>query len=341
MNTNRKMIFIVGNSRSGTTMMARILGANPNIFSFHELHYFERMTDMSEFNLQNIVDVNEAKKIIDKLIHIQRDGFFSSYKEGKYIDEVANVIGETCNSLTSAEIFSRFLLYETKLHKKNIPCEQSPKNVFFIKEIITAYPSAFIINMVRDPRDVLLSQKNKWKRRFLGGEGIPLFEAIRARINYHPITIAKLWVASIRAADKFMKDPRIFTLRFEDLLDTPERCISELCDFIDLEYNSEMIAVPQVGSSTGHDNPIKKGIDKEKIGKWRFGGLNATELFLCEKITHNEMQIHGYKGEAHIVNLILLLGYIISLPFQLILAVLFNIGRTKNLLESIKRRLLN
>lgn len=36
-------IFIVGNSRSGTTMMGRILGNHTDVFTFHELHFFEQL----------------------------------------------------------------------------------------------------------------------------------------------------------------------------------------------------------------------------------------------------------------------------------------------------------
>ena len=51
--------------------------------------------------------------------------------------------------------------------------------------------------MVRDPRDVLLSQKNKWKRKFLGANDIPFFELLRARFNYHPYTISKMWKTAV------------------------------------------------------------------------------------------------------------------------------------------------
>ena len=44
--------------------------------------------------------------------------------------------------------------------------------------------------MIRDPRDVMLSQKNKWKRRFLGAKQIPLREVVRSYVNYNPILIS-------------------------------------------------------------------------------------------------------------------------------------------------------
>ena len=33
-------VFIVGNSRSGTTMMSRVFGNHPEIHAFNELHFF-------------------------------------------------------------------------------------------------------------------------------------------------------------------------------------------------------------------------------------------------------------------------------------------------------------
>ena len=35
-----QQIFVVGSSRSGTTMMGRILAKNPSVFTFRELHFF-------------------------------------------------------------------------------------------------------------------------------------------------------------------------------------------------------------------------------------------------------------------------------------------------------------
>ena len=89
------------------------------------------------------------------------------------------------------DIYKLFLNTITKENKAFISCEQTPKNLYYIEEILKYFPDAFIINLVRDQRDVLLSQKNKWRRKFLGANQIPFFEALRSYINYHPILIAK------------------------------------------------------------------------------------------------------------------------------------------------------
>ena len=49
-----KQIFIVGSSRSGTTMMGRILGNHSDVFTFKELHFFGTIwTNNSDKKLTN------------------------------------------------------------------------------------------------------------------------------------------------------------------------------------------------------------------------------------------------------------------------------------------------
>lgn len=41
-----------------------------------------------------------------------------------------------------------------------------------------------------------------------------------------------------------------------------------------------MLDVPQVGSSTGNDKPDQLGVDRERTGAWRKGGLNNVDLYV-------------------------------------------------------------
>ena len=56
----QKKIFIVGSSRSGTTMISRILNNNKSVFSFKELHFFSqlfsnRKSDILEYRSSAII----------------------------------------------------------------------------------------------------------------------------------------------------------------------------------------------------------------------------------------------------------------------------------------------
>ena len=60
------IIFIVGNSRSGTTMFSRILNNHDEIFSFHEIHFFEELVSANELN--KAISSDNASILLAKLI---------------------------------------------------------------------------------------------------------------------------------------------------------------------------------------------------------------------------------------------------------------------------------
>ena len=55
---------------------------------------------------------------------------------------------------------------------KSIPCEQTPRYIFYARALLEIYPTAQIVHMVRDPRAVMASQKMRWQRRRLAADGV-------------------------------------------------------------------------------------------------------------------------------------------------------------------------
>ncbi len=334
---NSTIIFVVGNSRSGTTMMGRILGNHPDIFTFNELHFFGQLWSKDDENKKTSEE--EALKLASKLLCIQRKGYFSKCKKNEFEKESNTIVNSINSDVTSLNVFKSFLFYESNLHNKNIPCDQTPRNVLYLEEILKNIPDAKIINMIRDPRDVLLSQKNKWKRRFLGAKNIPLKESFRSWVNYNPITISKLWNASINAADKLNGHPNVLTVYFENLIKQPEENLKKISEFLGIDFVEEMLKVPQIGSSTGKDNPNKFGINKDKAGSWKKGGLTNTEVYILQKISGNLMEEHGYQLEEIKPNKVRLLFYYLIFPLKLIISFILNLSRMKNIKENLKKRL--
>lgn len=337
--TAKPLIFVVGNSRSGTTMMGRILGGHPSIFTFGELHFFEQL--WSPADGARHLSRTEAERLAARLLCIQREGYLNNQgAPERFYEEAAELVASIKpETMTPAKVFEAFLFYETARTGKMIPCDQTPRNVFYIGEVLRLYPEARVISMVRDPRDVLLSQKKKWKRRFLGARGIPLRESFRSWANYHPVTISKLWSSSVRAADGFSDDDRVYSLRFEDLLADPKGEVGRLCEFADISFDKSMLDVPQVGSSSGLDRPERRGINQDRASSWQKGGLSPTEIFLCQRITGALMKRHGYVPVEITPNLLRLLWSIGTLPAKLVLALLLNLRRMRNIKDTIRRRL--
>lgn len=336
-NTNM-IIFVVGNSRSGTTMMGSILGNDRSVFTFRELHFFEQL--WSSKNKDMAISWDESVKLAARLLSIQRCRYLIQGNPREFYEEAKKIVkNNKAGTMTSAEVFHAFLSYEALKNGKNIPCDQTPQNVFYIAEILEIFPHSRIINMIRDPRDVLLSQKMKWRRRFLGAKRMPLFEVLRSWVNYHPITITKLWNAAVDSANRYNDEPRVYTLCFEKLLTNPVAGIRDVCDFLGITYRDNLLDIPQIGSSHRADQLERKGINQEATGKWQKGGLTSSELFFCQWMAKTNMDLYGYNAALIRPNPLLILAHIISFPIKLVLAFLFSLNRMKSIVETIRKRL--
>ena len=330
-------IFIVGNSRSGTTMLGRILGNHPQIHTFSELHFFENLVSYSDVEKRKKWNEFERVKLLERLLTSARDGLFSDIDPGKYTEK-AKCIDQASDSQDPVSIYSEFLNSETIEHQKLIPCEQTPRYLFSADQIIKTFPDAVIVNIIRDPRDVLLSQKNKWRRRNLGAKSIPIKEAVRAWVNYHPFLISKLWVSSVRKANSLVTHEKFISIKFEDLLRNPDKIIKNLCGDIGIQFNAEMLQVPQIGSSSRADRPSLKGINSDRLQAWRQGGLSSSELAICERVAVKNMLSLGYETSTTSENYFKILCSMSVLILKSWLILVLNFNRTKDITHTLKER---
>lgn len=335
--TKSRQIFIVGSSRSGTTMMGRILGNHKDIFTFKELHFFGTLWTLSD---KKKINKKQQIELMSRLLCIEERGvFYQNFFSDFHVK--SKKILKNCDYSTPLDVYSFFLDKITKENDAIISCEQTPKNLYYLEEILKKFPDALIINLVRDQRDVLLSQKNKWRRKFLGANKIPFFEALRSYINYHPILIAKVWSSSLFYTSKFMSHKRIKVIKFEELLFSPESVTEDICKFLKINFSKEMLNIPLVGSSTQNDKFNINLIDNSKINKWKNGGLSDAEIYLSQKFSKEMMREFGYKEKKIGFFPPLVLFYIISFPINLCLSFLFNLHRMGNIFEVITKRFFN
>jgi hypothetical protein len=330
------IIFIVGASRSGTTMLSRILGRNPRVFTFRELHFFEQIW---EPGASAALTREQMRRIAARLLTIQRDGYLHQGAPERYSAEADAVIQALDDRAQPPELFAAFLKYEVTRQSKDIACDQTPRNALFAEEILSLYPNAFIVNAVRDPRDVILSQRNRWRRRALAGGKVPLREAVRYWVNYHPITMSLLWNGTIRSTMRFKNHPRMIQIKFEEFTLQPEEKLKALCAFLGLDYAPEMLQVPQIGSSHGADQPDEIGVNPQMAGRWQKAKAgDLIDLAICQWISRDNMQTLGYAPAPIPVNWIGVIAALITWPVKAGLAALFNVGKSKNIFSAAWRR---
>lgn len=322
-------------------MMGRILGEHPDVYTFGELHFFGQLC-ASPFSSE--LRKAEIEELASQLHCIQQEGYRTHGNSRRFLDQAQAFLGRLVTyPETPAVLFEAFLSHEAAENGRTIPCEQTPRNVFYIADILELYPAARIINLIRDPRDVLLSQKRKWKRRFLGGSDMPLKETLRDWMNYHPITISHIWRTAVTAAEQFVQHERVISIYFEELLARPEVTVKRLCDFAGITYTHAMLQVPQVGSSVAADRPQQLGINPSRAHSWRSdttgGELSSAEIYLNQTINAALMKKHNYSVVSVRPNIASLALYLLTFPVKLTGAFFFNLDRMKNIRETLKRRL--
>lgn len=318
-------------------MMLRILNNHPDVYGLNELHFFEQLWSSADRDRR--IGKEKAADIAARLLFVQREGYIGRTNAVKYADEAHRIVEEMGDGpFLAHEVFMHMMRYETALNNRTIPCEKTPQNVFYLREIFELFPNARVINMIRDPRAVMLSQKRKWRRRKMGAAFITPWEVFRLRVNYHPITLSRLWNAAIGASMPYRDDERVLHLHFEDILDDPTAAAQRICRHLRIPFLPEILDIPQASSSNEADSS-EKGINRKRAGNWKKGGLNDSEIYWCERIsgrlmTEMDYELENVRGPAWLNGL-----YALTFPFKVGLALLLNLNRMKNIGETLKKRL--
>jgi hypothetical protein len=160
---------------------------------------------------------------------------------------------------------------------------KSPYLQLYAAEALKALPSAQLVVLVRDGRDVVASL-----REF-------------PRAPREADAAARWWAASIRAgrAAARREPSRVREVRYERLVADPELVLRDLCGFLDLEWDKAMLSVasrtegardvPDIVRHPLHDQAPTTC----RVGRWR----NSTSRFdrwVVEATAGRELSLLGY-----------------------------------------------
>ena len=334
MDLNKKIIFISGASRSGTTMMCHVMDQHSQIHDINELHVFGDLITAESLNqaLTRSEQSDLAKAILQRDEHGIWAGDSALTNSALLQTVLERLDGEV---VTAADVFEQAMYAVGESKGKAVVAEQTPRNIFFAELILKAYPNAYFVHMVRDPRAVLASQKSKWRLKFLGGDSIPKIEMIRMWINYHPITLSKLWSKANSRAITHESHERFNIIKFEKLLENPEFTLRNLCESMGIDFQAKMLDIEHIGSSHQHNKSPASGISNATVDSWK-KNLTDAEQLVSEKLCAKTMSHYGYqiadRASWPIWGLIVL---VLKFPIHVVGVVLFNFKRAFVQLRSI------
>jgi Sulfotransferase family len=274
-------VFVVGPPRSGTTLTARLLGELPRLFMPGETHFLE---DIYRREARGGELPPRLAGIIARLRTLY--GRFNEPADQQRIDtlwEAAAFERELTRCRSLAEVLQTFMSLQAASAGKPRWGNQVPRDVFELDTILRLFPGARIIACIRDPRDFLVSYRDKWT---ISTEGA------RLRRLYHPLLTSYLWKASARAilAGQRRCGGAIHVTRYEDLVREPATRLRELCAFIGEDFDPRLLATRFSNSSTG---ARLAGIATSSAGRWR-EDLPVEDAYFAQRICGPVMRQFGY-----------------------------------------------
>lgn len=337
-NTTDK-IFVGGASRSGTTVLARSLGLHSQLYAVGEMHFLSALVDVDQ--LENDIDAAKAQKILAKLyareeLSILRDDVTETHQQ------LADDLLKAHRITTYANLFEIFLNDVAQRHSAKIPVEDTPRNIFYASLLLELYPESRFIEIVRDPRAVLHSQRKRWKIRYseVQGTRAPLQHTLSKMVNYHAITMSHLWRSAVRVGLQLEKHPRFHSIRYEDLVSNPDTVLKEVCVFLNINFEKAIINAPHTTSSTHKIDESTGGFYASALNSWR-KDLHKGDLGICEYMTSAVAAQRGYVRSEQKLCCMSVCLQMFKFPFHVLSILLVNphqvVIQLKSLTEGISR----
>lgn len=289
------MIFVTGASRSGTTLMSQVLGRHSEVRSLREMHFFG-----SKWNIHgesSVLSAREVPMAVAEMLATQH-GDRRDRQAAELRDAQRAVIETLPQGACSAELFAATVTTLAQRAGRRIPCEQTPRNIYYARSLLAQFPAARFVHLLRDPRGVMASQKYRWRKRALLASPSNMSRLHQARLwlNHHPYLFARLWNTATADAWALRAHPRFRLVKFEQLIADPERTIRDLCAFLEIDFEPEMLDVEHTNSSHVASTGLRSGFGTTSIDTWR-SVLTREDLGVIAERCGKLMTKVGYEPE--------------------------------------------
>ena len=280
-------VFVVGLGRSGTTMLRLMLHRGPDLAMLSETWFGPRVWDRRWSH--PLVDPVEPfrTRLLELYIGLlqKHDDFpldFDEYRR-RVLDAPADL--------------SQYLLQLGRVWaaREGKPRwgEKTPVHLDHVEVLARMFPGATFCVMVRDPRDVSAS----------------LVQAPFAA-STDPVGFAVAWRRSVERLHALTGgrddhelvddglDATVVQVRYEDLVDEPDRQLQRICDLAGITYDARMLAFHETAAGYAPDQSWMSGVhrpvNRSSMQRWK-RDLTGAQVRAVEAVAGPHMERLGYE----------------------------------------------
>ena len=281
-----KPVYIVGNPRSGTSLLRIMLHNHSQLCIPPESHFFLWLEDRYK---------NWDLSLLDSyLIDLYNSTKFETWQIVKENLKLF-IIEENPNSY--AQLNSLVYFFFNKDKSKNISY-WGDKNKLWKEKLPNVrryYPNAYYIHLIRDGRDVACSFKDLGAKKMTSKYAPKLPTEINE--------IAKKWAQNISFITEFQKTvlpSNTITIRYEDLLQRPDIELTRVCGLLRINFEPAMLSYYQQDKANIEPSEFYEWKEKltsppdlDNIGKYKTQ-LTEAEIDIFNKIAQKELSTYNY-----------------------------------------------
>lgn len=263
-------VFILGMPRSGTKLLRTILNNNKNIsIPNYETLFVPRFIAKyglhPNFNEDNISDIISDIKFSTFYFNAKKGGFFLNEEHFKKNIDYNSLLSIIKYILTN---------FAEKKGDDIIWGDKTPSYINDIDLLNRSFPESKFIHIIRDSRDNAISANKAW--------------------NKNIYRVAQRWNESIVNFNEYIvrNEVNLLEIKFEDLLDNPRMIISNICDFLNVDFEDQMLILKKSSENLG-DAKNKNEIISSNKNKFTHS-LSKKKIKKIEELTYNGMTKYNY-----------------------------------------------
>jgi hypothetical protein len=298
-------IFIVGVSRSGTTLMRRILDRHPRVAIATENHYLGHLVawEGARHYFRRVGDLRDDAAV-RRLVELIYSGDLQRRSRLRELSPYWRWLTERvprqdieayllASDRTERGVFEAFLRIYADRRGKAIMGEKTPAHLAYVETLLDWFPDARVVHCMRDPRAIHVSEL---RRRGEHASRFPYRQLVLVPALLEGFVLLQVvwtWAVAVGRHRTFARRhaDRYRLLRFEDLVTRPEATLIDLCAFLGVELEPRMLEqkVTSKGALVG-----TTGFDAGAAERWR-AVIRPGAQRVIERLLGRRLEEMGYR----------------------------------------------